>query len=224
MTDDTGPTDEEVLFALDFEIPIAPSHDAPRCRMCARPARWIKPRQEYAPYCSGQFCTNRERLCQLASCGRPFTINIDGAGNKYCSTECKVLGYHPRQPKSCRCCGQEMGRENKYLCASCHARLKHVQARLRDHHVDHEHMRRLLTDPGCEICGAELLTPVLGRNGQRRARLVVDHDHACCTGGTSCGECVRGFLCGRCNIALGHIADNPDTAQAMATYLRTHTP
>lgn len=56
----------------------------------------------------------------------------------------------------------------------------------------------------CAICG--------GNNGGKS--LCVDHDHA--TGK------VRGLLCQRCNTALGHIKDNPETAVKMAEYLRKY--
>lgn len=37
---------------------------------------------------------------------------------------------------------------------------------------------------------------------------VVDHDHKCCSGKTSCGACTRGLLCNRCNVMLGVIEYN----------------
>ena len=63
---------------------------------------------------------------------------------------------------------------------------------------------------GCGICER--------KPGQRR--LAVDHDHACCPGKTSCGECVRGLLCWSCNKYLQHIRDDPETMQRGANYMQ----
>jgi hypothetical protein len=48
----------------------------------------------------------------------------------------------------------------------------------------------------------------------------VDHNHACCPQpGRSCGVCVRGILCTRCNLALGLVGDDPELLQSMIGYL-----
>jgi hypothetical protein len=48
----------------------------------------------------------------------------------------------------------------------------------------------------------------------------IDHDHRCCpTSAKSCGQCVRGLLCGRCNAAAGLLKDSPDRAVSLARYL-----
>lgn len=48
----------------------------------------------------------------------------------------------------------------------------------------------------------------------------VDHDHSCCSqGARSCGKCVRGLLCGSCNLTLGHSGDNVDRLRRAAEYL-----
>lgn len=49
--------------------------------------------------------------------------------------------------------------------------------------------------------------------------LAVDHDHSCCSGKRSCGGCVRGLLCIRCNTALGAFRDNPKYLEAALAYL-----
>ena len=48
---------------------------------------------------------------------------------------------------------------------------------------------------------------------------VVDHDHSCCPGPNSCGKCVRGLLCSRCNHMLGHSKDNTSNLEEAVRYL-----
>lgn len=47
----------------------------------------------------------------------------------------------------------------------------------------------------------------------------VDHDHTCCSGKTSCGNCVRGILCGQCNVGLGSFRDDASRLRRAAEYL-----
>lgn len=50
--------------------------------------------------------------------------------------------------------------------------------------------------------------------------LHVDHDHRCCRGQRSCGECVRGLLCRRCNSFLGFVNDDKGLLEKIIAYLR----
>ena len=51
----------------------------------------------------------------------------------------------------------------------------------------------------------------------------VDHDHSCCsTRKTSCGKCLRGLLCSRCNIGLGNFGDDISVLVRAAEYLRRY--
>jgi hypothetical protein len=60
-----------------------------------------------------------------------------------------------------------------------------------------EDFNRLFEAQGnaCAICYRK------PRKNERRFH--VDHDHKCCPGAITCGECVRGILCRDCNITLG---------------------
>lgn len=61
----------------------------------------------------------------------------------------------------------------------------------------------LLTDAGCAICRCDL--------DAEHVRVHIDHDHK--TGKT------RGVLCQGCNLALGHMYDDPIIAAAALNYL-----
>ena len=55
--------------------------------------------------------------------------------------------------------------------------------------------------------------------------LSVDHDHACCPGPKSCGQCVRGLLCVSCNATIARLEDEgwgQRAQQYLAKHRRTH--
>jgi hypothetical protein len=52
--------------------------------------------------------------------------------------------------------------------------------------------------------------------------LCVDHDHSCCPSDKSCGNCVRGLLCTRCNALLGSAQDEVNVLKGCLAYLETH--
>lgn len=66
---------------------------------------------------------------------------------------------------------------------------------------------------GCAVCGA-----VPDGDGAGR-RFCIDHDHDCCPDSRTCGRCVRGILCTRCNAALGFVKDDPEHLMLLAAYV-----
>lgn len=88
-------------------------------------------------------------------------------------------------------------------CGGCK---KH--ARWARHRVPPEVANRWFANPRCEACGAT-------------HRLTVDHDHQCCSGSESCGQCVRGLLCNNCNSTLGHAKDDLSRLKALILYLES---
>ena len=55
--------------------------------------------------------------------------------------------------------------------------------------------------------------------GPKRGQAYIDHNHACCPGRRTCGKCLRGLLCSRCNAGLGSFRDKPDLLMAAVKYL-----
>ena len=47
----------------------------------------------------------------------------------------------------------------------------------------------------------------------------VDHDHSCCNSEKTCGSCVRGLLCQKCNLGIGYVKDNIKILDCMVQYL-----
>lgn len=66
----------------------------------------------------------------------------------------------------------------------------------------------------CAICGKA------NANGQD---LYVDHDHSCCSGSKSCGKCIRGLLCHKCNSALGLFDDSIESLNKAVEYRKKYS-
>lgn len=111
-----------------------------------------------------------------------------------------------------------------YMCKHC--AVERTQAWIRDnrdrcvallpayrrHGLSDVDFEELLAAQGgvCAICG---------QPQQAGQRLAVDHDHACCPGGWSCGRCIRGLLCHRCNRMIGLLGDSAAVARSLAAYV-----
>lgn len=49
--------------------------------------------------------------------------------------------------------------------------------------------------------------------------MALDHDHACCPGRTTCGDCTRGLICRSCNLGLGYFKDDVAKLERAIAYL-----
>ena len=52
--------------------------------------------------------------------------------------------------------------------------------------------------------------------------LGVDHNHKCCSGDKSCGKCIRGLLCVKCNATLGMCEDSIPVLKRLIVYLEKY--
>ncbi len=67
----------------------------------------------------------------------------------------------------------------------------------------------------CAVCGVAMLP-----RGKHPESVNIDHDHSCCpTLAKSCGKCVRGLVCHRCNLLLGQARDDRRVLEGALKYL-----
>lgn len=133
----------------------------------------------------------------------------------------RVTGVSPDGYRgTCSVCGPGVAMANTGGRPVCNeARIRHS----RDGRYNRKHLYGLTpdailllltaADSACEVCATPL--------DEKSAR--IDHDHACCPGNRSCGGCVRGILCNRCNSGLGMLRDDPEVLASAIGYLRRST-
>ena len=132
------------------------------------------------------------------------------------SHACEACGNHYNK-------GTGRGHNNRTFCDPCLSTEEKWTLRNRNKFLKRNYKltlfeyRNLFDEQGgcCVTCKSKLdITAVqVPRSGKRSGtEPVVDHCH-------TTGE-VRGILCFSCNVALGHVRDNPNTLRAMIEYLK----
>jgi hypothetical protein len=160
--------------------------------------------------------------CKQSKVKAEFSKSVrsnDGLDN-YCKScrseyylERRSLKLEPREKNQCRRCWIVYDDEQfKSYCKSCRRALGSAH-NLKRYGLTVDDYIRMEQERGamCDACG---------KPETERARLSIDHDHSCCPGNESCGKCIRGLLCFRCNTALGLIKDDPETLKKMLEYIK----
>lgn len=120
----------------------------------------------------------------------------------------------------CKLQGEDRVMSRKIFCSkTCKSKYRttsgarvdtHLWTNFRIREADYERML-ISQNFCCAICGVHQST-------QNRA-FAVDHDHSCCAGKKSCGNCIRGLLCFECNIGLGKFRDSKELLIKALSYL-----
>lgn len=185
-----------------------------RCAPCMEITRKARRRAELQ--------RSRERRC--ANCSTIYVYSSkSNHGTKYCG-QCTVrdrFESRRRLARVCPICGAKHDHSNRLgVCADCYNILpRFLWDAFNKHKVPLDIVLNFAETLACAICGTDLTVHALDHKKRLRPIHAVDHDHACCPGGRSCGQCVRGILCRKCNVAIGYLNDDPALAQALADYL-----
>lgn len=136
------------------------------------------------------------KLC--TKCNKCLTIDCFHVNNS------REIGSHP----SCKLCVSEDRKQSRLNNPGAEWK------RIRDwkYNLPPGKYEEMLEEQGgvCAICHQ----PETVRNNA----LSVDHDRACCPGDRSCGECVRGLLCFKCNVHIV-LFESKEWVQSALEYL-----
>lgn len=164
---------------------------------CHRKAR-ERGRCKLHAYCAAEGCENRRREASAAKYCEEHATSID-----YVIQDRNTNARLTRE-RSCMVCGVSFAHHSSWVCHE-HRHLGTLMKGWRTRYgLTPEQSVALVADARCWICDRDLSWRFHPMSGKQR-QVHVDHDHRCCDGEKSCGECVRGLACQRCNQRLGHM-------------------
>lgn len=209
----------------DFYVDKTGYRDA-RCKECVRAVS----RRYYATKLRHKQDVGEITLtCQ--HCGALFTYaKTTGPRRKYCGERCKALAGEIKrvareaaQVRQCRVCGtsENVTCVGKPICKSCRKVNRNNTEANRRRRLN---MYGLTGDAFDEMLAAQrgkCAICAIADPGPRGWH--IDHDHGCCAGIGSCGECVRGLLCHCCNLLLGNAKDDIEILDRAKKYLAVNS-
>lgn len=181
-----------------------------RCMSCARDHRVL-------------WENNRELLAEKRAAEARAKAELLADGRKQCRRCIKVKSLEDFHRLKTSKDGYysycaECAREAVGATYEANPRSQH-DSNLRKYNINSEHYDHLLYD----VQGGKCAIPGCGNVPEDSPkRFHVDHDHACCDYGGSCGKCIRQILCSGCNVTLGFARDNAELLRGMADYLDRH--
>ena len=183
-----------------------------------------------------QFCVHCNRQMSKASPGTkrgPNTVSYNAHGMcGMCAYRIKhkvSLNLPVNGPKirtqftdteqQCIWCKQWKPLDNFRLAptaASGHFSICRFCDKLYQHKLEYDRFLDILHSQNnkCKICYT-----VFDINSVESKKWCIDHDHTCCPGALSCGRCIRGLLCRKCNGLLGFAKDDVEILQRAINYL-----
>lgn len=157
------------------------------------------------------------KVCTKCATAQPLDSFYVVKKTGYRRTWCK--GCTAAQAKVWAAANQERRREiaRKSMANPEKLALRHGAAREWRHGISPERYVALLEQQN-GVCAACKEPETWTFQGKVRA-LSVDHDHRCCPGKRSCGQCIRGLLCNKCNRTLGLARDDAKLLLTLVAYL-----
>ena len=157
------------------------------------------------------------RTCRLERMRdrRKDNVRVGRGVNNASKTECPK--GHPYDEENTITYVRKATGKARRACRAC-ARANSLKQNVKLYGITVKQFEALLEkqDQKCFICARLFWKECSGPN--------IDHDHTCCSKQrSSCGKCIRGFLCANCNVGLGYFMDNPDLLEKSAKYLRSGT-
>jgi len=144
----------------------------------------------YSSYCKP--CASEYNKKKIKRKFKRVKSNYNKMECRTCETV-KLKSEYPKGRYSCR------------QCCSHSSFVRNIEKKYNIPYSRYEQIKKEQKD-SCAICS-------------KKEKLLIDHDHSCCPGVGSCGRCVRGLVCFKCNVALGMVSDNKNILNSMILYL-----